>query len=954
MTRYAPKSHTINRILFGAALVGVLGLVGGDLVHGVAPASAAYEATSPATGKKGGTDAPGLRRMVEQAHDALKKGDVKTAIIYLKNAVTVAPKNGQVRAELGYLLLRTGDAVSAERELRQARADGAPDEAVLPSLFQAMLTRGKAADILEQFPDPSASDKSTRAADILRARAIALEKTGKTTEANNAMDRALAIRRDAPSLLTRATLAQEQGDLETANRITDEALKMAPTDAGSLMMKISLLQTAGKNKEALEVADRLVRYYPDTPAPKVARIGVLFKLGDDKRAESDIHAILAKQPGLPIGVYYQAILKARAKDMKTAWKLAQSLPPEFVSSQPAIGVAIAQIALDNGNDETAGSILANTVTRFPQDPEARIRLGALRLRQKAPEQALTILKPLQNSKDARAMALLGQAYAQSRQYGEATEYFERATQAGLSNDVIKTQLALTELKTGQSDRAISQLSELNAQNPNNPETAGPLIAALIQSRRFDDALKVANNLVKASPKKPLPYLYRGQVLMYRGDLKGAAAAFSDGLKVDPKFVPARYYRAQVLAAQGETAEAGKELDRVLAQDPKNALALIRKAQLAIQDGREETVVPSLKKAIEAAPRDPTPSMVLATYYLSQKDYKQAEGYANSALKISPNSEEGVALLGQIQFARGSHDQASATFRRLVNIMPQSSGAQILLGNALVATKNQGGALSAFSRAVELDPTSIQARNALIDFSLKSGQSDRALNVTKEYAKSYPGATADILMASTLSKMKKYKEAQETLAKGYETHPTAELAIAYARMAQMTGDQKKALSILSGWVGKNPSDIDGRREYGSLLLTSGDDAGALQQFEAVLKQQPYDVVALNNVGWLIQKKDPKRAMQLVGLAAKIQPQSAAILDTLGWLKWQANDKKGAIALLERAHRLDSNDPEIAYHYVVTLDAAGKRNEAKTLLKKLLDSGAKFDSRDQASRLAAEWK
>ncbi|MBN9572252.1 MAG: tetratricopeptide repeat protein, partial [Alphaproteobacteria bacterium] len=144
MTRYTPKSHTTNRLLLGAALVGVLGLVGGDLVHGVAPAAAAYEATSPATGKKGGADAPGLRRMVEQAHDALKKGDVKTAIIYLKNAVTVAPKNGQVRAELGYLLLRTGDAVSAERELRQARADGAPDEAVLPSLFQARLTRGKA------------------------------------------------------------------------------------------------------------------------------------------------------------------------------------------------------------------------------------------------------------------------------------------------------------------------------------------------------------------------------------------------------------------------------------------------------------------------------------------------------------------------------------------------------------------------------------------------------------------------------------------------------------------------------------------------------------------------------------------------------------------------------------------------------------------------------------------
>ena len=181
-----------------------------------------------------GADAPGLRNMVEQAQTALRKGDVKTAIIYLKNAVTMAPKNGEVRAELGYLLLRTGDAISAERELRQARADGASDQMVLPSLFQAMLSRDKEQDLLEQFPEPEASDKSTRAADILRARAIALQKIGQVQQANASMDRSLSIRRDAPSLLTRASLAQQQGDLATAGKVTDSALKLAPTDAGAL------------------------------------------------------------------------------------------------------------------------------------------------------------------------------------------------------------------------------------------------------------------------------------------------------------------------------------------------------------------------------------------------------------------------------------------------------------------------------------------------------------------------------------------------------------------------------------------------------------------------------------------------------------------------------------------------------------------------------------------------
>jgi putative PEP-CTERM system TPR-repeat lipoprotein len=904
--------------------------------------------------KISGSDAPGLRNMVEQAQGALRKGDVKTAIIYLKNAVSMAPKNGQVRAELGYLLLRTGDAISAERELRQARADGANDEMVLPSLFQAMLNRGKENDLLEQFPDPGANDKSVRAADILRARAIALQKLGQSAKANDAMDRSLAIRHDAPSLLTRASLAQQQGDLATANKVTDQALKMAPTDAGSLMMKISLLQAQNQAQKALDFANRLVKYYPDTAAPKVARIGVLLNLKQDAKAKADVHAILAKQPGLPIGVYYKAIIMARAKDIKGAWKIAQSLPPEFVRSQPAIGIAVAQIALDSGNKEVAQSVLSSVVAQYPQDAEARLRLGALRLQMKSPQQALDVLDPLKNSKDPRAMALLGQAYARMRQYSEATQYFEKASEAGLSNNLLKTQLALTELKSGQSEKAISQLSELSKQHPDDVQTAGPLIAALLQERRFDEAMKIANRLAEASPKNPLPMLYRGQVAMYEGDLAKAAWIFNYALKLDPKFIPARYYEAQTLAAQGNIAGAKAQLNAILKQDSKNSLAYVKLAQLAIQEGNGKEVVSLLNKAAAAAPKDATPRTVLAAYYLSRKEFGPADAAITQALKIEPDNNEAIALQGQVQFARGAKNQAATTFRRLVTRLPQSSGAQLLLGNALAANKDQDGAISAFSRAVELDPSSMQARNQLIDYSIKIGDDDRALGTANDYAKNYPGPAADILTANTLAKLKRLGDAKTLLAKSYASKPTTATMLAYERMEQATGNSGKAHSILADWLRKNPGDIDAEREYGSLLLTSGDKAGALKQFEAVLKQRPYDVVALNNVGWLIQKSDPKRAITLVSKAAKIQPQSAAVLDTLGWLKWQNDSKEDALELLQRAHSLAGNDPDIAYHLVVALDGSGKRDQAKALLTQILHSGAKFEDMAQAKQLAAKWK
>ncbi len=948
MSTLAPKLGMSARLLMGAAIIGGFTLSG---------AMAAVDNSPTVPGKPavkvGGADAPGLRNMVEQGHAALRKGDVRTAIIYFKNAVNMAPKNGQVRAELGYLLLRTGDAASAERELRQARTDGASDTVVLPSLLQAMLTRKKEQELLEQFAEPAASDRSTRAADILRARAIAHQKLGKPALASSSMERSLSIRRDAPSLLTRASLAQQQNDLAVANKATDDALKLAPTDAGALMMKISLLQAMGDDKRAIDYANQLVKYYPDTAAPKVARIGVLLKLKQDDKAQADVNAILKRQPNLPIGVYYQAIIKARAKDIQTAWKLVQTLPPEFVRSQPAIGIAVSQIGLDAGHKETAHSVLSSVVAQYPQDVDARLRLGALRLQMRSGQQALDVLLPLKDSKDPRAMALLGQSYARLKQYSLATEYFEKANAAGLSSEALKKQLALSEMRSGRSDKAIAQLQEINDANPGSIENAGPLIAAYLQAGRYADADKIAESLVKQN-KGAMPLLYRGQVAMYQGAFPKALQSFDEALKIDPKFAPARFYRAQTLTSLGDSKGAQAELSRIVAQDPKSSLAFIKMAQLAIQDGRDSEVVPLLQKAAAAAPKDVTPNLVMATYQLSKGNYKQAQAAADRVLKISPNNDEATAVIGQVQFAQGLKDQSLMTFRRLVTRLPRSSGAQLLLGNVLASIKDTDGAVSSFSRAIELDPASIGARNALIDLFISTGDKERAMTAARDYAKAYPGPNSDMVLADTFIKLKRPEDAKAHLAKSYAAKPDASVMMAYVRVSMATGDHKRARELLSNWLSKNPKDVDAMREYGSLLLMSGDEAGSLQQFEAVLKARPYDVISLNNVAWLIQKKDLKRAITLVERAVKIQPNAAAIIDTLGWLKWQANAKPEALDLLQRAHKLAPQDPDIAYHLVIALDGSGKRNEAKALLTKLLGSKTKFTDREAAQKLAAQWK
>jgi Flp pilus assembly protein TadD len=95
------------------------------------------------------------------------------------------------------------------------------------------------------------------------------------------------------------------------------------------------------------------------------------------------------------------------------------------------------------------------------------------------------------------------------------------------------------------------------------------------------------------------------------------------------------------------------------------------------------------------------------------------------------------------------------------------------------------------------------------------------------------------------------------------------------------------------------------------------------------------------------------MNLVTQAAKISPTSGEILDTMAWMKWQTNDRKDVVAMLQKAHSL-SNSPDITYHLVVALDGSGQRDEAKKTLDALLQSGAPFQDMDQAKKLAAQWR
>jgi putative PEP-CTERM system TPR-repeat lipoprotein len=924
---------------------------------GVCSLGASVEATAPLANSA--STQPSLnsdtKRLLQDAENAQTRGDLGLALIQLKNAVRLAPRNGEARAQLGLALLKSGDTRTAQRELRQAWMDNAPEELVLPAILDSMVVRGEARELLAEFPDPPPVTRSTIAPDILRARGLALQMLGRSAEARQAMTRSLSLRRDTRSLTASAKLAMQQDDFALAHRMIDEAVKLSPTNEDVLISEVTLLYQSGDVKKALTAADEFIRRVPQSTIGRVMRIEALLALKQDTIARDEVDALLMQAPQSSFVPYYRGVLLARANDLEGAWHQVQTLHPEFVLAQPAIAMMVAEIAIGSGNVESGAAILATLVSRRSDFAAARIRLAAVQLTLKSPSAALKTLDPIKTSDDPQVQAILGQANLQLGRFGDAIGALEKAIGSGTANnaDYLQLQLAESAFGLGDTDRAIHTLQDLTTRSPGNWETAIPLISSLMQAGKPDEALDVVNRMAKDAGRTPLVSFYRGRVLGAKGDLLGASSAFSEALVIDPKFVPALYFRAHVFVARGNPEAGKKDLRQILAQDPANVSAYIALAQIALHEGQESQSIALLSNAVKVAPSDHAPRLALATYQTSQGKFQDARATLNALLQISPNDPEALLQIGQIQFMEGDAYRAVETFRSLAGIYTDSAGTYVLLAKALNTTKDRLAAIDAAKRAVELDPYSPKVRSLLIEYLIIGGRPDEALANAREYASVHPGPDADLLLVSALIRLKRADEANAYLTSRLAAKPDRFLAVRLSQLAMEMGNRKKAVAVLLEWLRKKPDDFDVRRQYGSLLMQIGDTASAQKEFESLLKQRPEDPVVLNNLAWILRDDDPARAFTLVSLAVKVVPDSTQIMDTLAWMKFQRRDLQGALLLLRRAHELDASDGEIGYHFALALDATGRRVEAKALLQSVLEKNPGFSDRDNAKQMLARW-
>ncbi|MFK8067517.1 MAG: XrtA/PEP-CTERM system TPR-repeat protein PrsT [Gammaproteobacteria bacterium] len=617
-----------------------------------------------------------------------------------------------------------------------------------------------------------------------------------------------------------------------------------------------------------------------------------------------------------------------------------------------------KLYLESGHLEKSGEFLNRYLKVAPNDLNARMYFASVLLRRHQPDSALEILKDYYElgKTNSEFLLVLGNAYLFKAENDLAIEYFEQARQISASSVLVKMYTAMgyigrnDELKNDRKT-AIKLLEEVIEVEPENDQASISLITSLLQESEYEQAKKVAEKLIKYSPKAPMPWYLSGIASQSMGDLDHAIIAFTKSLELRHPFIPATIRLAKIYQQKGNYDLASKQFDEALYDSPYNPEIM---TEMAIQEqtlGNNDKAVELLKMARSRNSQALSPRLLLGTYYLRLGQINKAQKVLKEMNRLAPDRPDVQMFLGDVKLATNRSTEAVNIFSKLIILKPDSPELLTKYATALRMNGQIEESKKALSSALILsnrnNPESLieQGKQALL-----SKNYSEVEMISNDLRSRFPDRSDDyILQGDMFVIQNKFSEAipayQAAIAKNQTTGLVLKLHNAFIQ----SGLNSEASTLLENAAKKQPDNLRLGMTLAANKHESGDSKTAINIYENLLKQHPDNALLLNNYAWIYNEIDLKKALSLAKRAYQATPEIPQIIDSYGWFSVLGGQLEQGQNLLELAVDKSPAEPEFHYHLAEALIRSGKSNSARKSLEIALASQEKFTGRDEAEKL-----
>jgi tetratricopeptide (TPR) repeat protein len=381
----------------------------------------------------------------------------------------------------------------------------------------------------------------------------------------------------------------------------------------------------------------------------------------------------------------------------------------------------------------------------------------------------------------------------------------------------------------------------------------------------------------------------------------------------------------------------KSFDRLLDKYPSNGQLIFGKALLLQQNGDSEQSLRLLEdnppKEGEIAP------ILLHTRLLASMDrVDEALPILEKSLKKYPEDKRLRLTYARMLVEQNRMDDAKVQFASLLQQYPEDDELRFSLALVCLEAKAWDEAAGYLEELI--------ARGAHVDSAhLNLGRIHEERNdpqsALAEYAQVGPGSDylpAQLRQSDILISNGNWAEAARRLADARDEQPdyAIQLYLIEAETLSSNNQPDRGWQVLSQALKQYPDDVNLLYTRAMLAEKRNDLAQMEKDLRTIIKREPENAMALNALGYTLSDRTTRyaEAKELIEKAHRLNPEDPAVLDSLGWVNYRLGNLEEAERLLRQALERFP-DHEVAAHLGEVLWARGKHSEARRIWGKALE-------------------
>ena len=561
--------------------------------------------------------------------------------------------------------------------------------------------------------------------------------------------------------------------------------------------------------------------------------------------------------------------------------------------------------------------------------------------------------------------------------GQAAEAEKLSREMIAKNKTFGAMYDLLYLQAMRNNRADEGEQILKQKVANNPKEADFMLQLANHYRALKRQSEM-KSVIDRLASKEFPGGYNKAGAFYRAirDYDNAIREFRAGAAAEPD-QKNDYMKcvAEVLSIQRKDAEAIRILEEVLKDSPKDDQAQAMHAALLVQGGNPkqvQTAVTDLQAVVTRSPGNPVvrfnlgraliakgdleqarvqlqeaarlksdyiaPRLGLATLDTHRGDFGKALQSADEVLKIDPRNLSARLIRSSALAAVGNRDQARRELDETIKQFPNSREALVQVGLLNLADKQYKEAENVFGKLYQTDSQDLRGLMGLSETYAGQGQYDKAVQLLQSELAKRPDMTQiRIALGNLAFRAGKYDLAIQNYQAMLKKEPDD--GGVYVRLGE-TYRKKGDTSLPSEAFRKAkellPNDVQPYLQLALLLDGTGQHEQARPIYEQILKLQPDNPVALNNLAYMMAETggDLDQALALAERAKQKLPADINVADTLGWIYIKKNLSDNAVSIFRDLVIKKPDVSTFRYHLGMALYQRGDKSQARKELQTAL--------------------